>query len=535
MATDKLIDALRSTRADYAEETACHKFLLDAVFGTGGFRGKYGVTSVSQLGWAAEAYTSTVSALLTVKGMVKRETYLDQFPREDIEKFDRRIDIAHYTNYVGPILDLLLSYINKAAVNRDKIPESVEDWLSDVDGKGAAWDTIKREVIVPRAAALGWCPVMFDLPEAAEANSLAKQREMGISPRCYPLYPLNILDWIVDENGTLSAVKIRTDHRVRTSLLEATTVEERYAMWYPDRVERCVVTTVEGKEPSISEVVTSPHSYGCVPLVVFRAKPTPDDRVRGVSAISNSAIAARRLFNLESEMDDHIRGQVFATLGVPVTDTTVNIGELVGGSGSVIKVPMESRHGLHYVAPPASCADTIEKRMEVTVREIYRTEQVEHTKPTGTTASSGVARAYEFEQTNRRLGSMAMTLARAEQDALRLVGKLLGSNEAENLTVSAPTDFSVEDLASEIDGVLSAMQANLGPTAETEMRRRLVSRILPNLPVATQEAIAAELEQIRAQSSQDSAALGEVEDADVEPDAESGDNGEPGDTANKAA
>jgi hypothetical protein len=189
------------------------------------------------------------------------------------------------------------------------------------------------------------------------------------------------------------------------------------------------------------------------------------------------------------------------------------VGELVGGTGSVIKVPMESRHGLHYVAPPASCAETIEKRMEVTVREIYRTEQVEHTKPTGTTASSGVARAYEFEQTNRRLGSMSITLARAEQDALRLVGKMLGAEEAENLTVSAPTDFSVEDLASEIESMLGAMGLNLGPTAETEMKRRLVNRILPNLPQATQEAISAELEEIRKQSDQDDAADEELDDS----------------------
>jgi len=427
-----------------------------------------------------------------------------------------------------------LSYINKATVNRDKIPSSVESWLDNVDGKDTAWDTLKREVIVPRAAALGWCPILFDLSGSAdEQTSIARRREMGIAPRCIPLYPLNILDWIVDENGTLSAVKIRTDHMVRSDLLGAPVTEERYSLWYPDRVDKYVVTIVQGKEPSVSPVVVSQHSYGGVPLVVFRAKPTPDDRVRGVSAISNSAIAARRLFNLESEMDDHIRGQVFATLGVPVADTTVAIGELVGGTGSVIKVPMESRHGLHYVAPPASCAETIEKRMEVTVREIYRTEQVEHTKPTGTTASSGVARAYEFEQTNRRLGSMSMTLARAEQDALRLVGKLLGAEEAENITVSAPTDFSVEDLASEIESMLGAMGLKLGPTAETEMKRRLVNRILPNLPQATQEAISAELEEMRKQSDQDDAADAEVDGATSDVGQDMGDTGKP--SADKAA
>ena len=121
MAENTLIPALRRERPDYLEEAQSHKFFLDAIFGTGGFRGKHGATSSSQLGWAAEAYSLVLTASSpNAAGVLnkERDTYLDQFPREEIAKFDRRIDIAHYTNYVGPILDLLLSYINKAEVDR---------------------------------------------------------------------------------------------------------------------------------------------------------------------------------------------------------------------------------------------------------------------------------------------------------------------------------------------------------------------------------------------------------------------------------
>lgn len=526
-ATDPLIEKLRATRSDYAEEAVSHKFLLDAVFGTGGFRGKYGVTTVSQLGWAAEAYSAITSSLTSniTPSALQRDTYLDQFPREDQAKFDKRIDIAHYTNYVGPILDLLLSYLHKATVNRDKVPDAVEQWMEDADGNGTNWDTLKRETITHRAATLGWCPVLFDLtrpksdvPDGLQM-SVARAREEGIKVRAIPLYPINVLEWITDENRAVVAVKIRTDHVYRADLLSPKVNRETYSLWYADRVERYVVTTPEGgAAPTVSDREVITHDFGRIPIVVFRVKPTTEDNVRGVSAVCNAAVSARRLFNLESEMDDHIRNQVFATLGLPVQDMDANITELVGGTGSVIKIPHDANMPLHYVAPPSSCADTIEKRMEVTVREIYRTEQVEHTKATGTTATSGVARAYEFEGTNRRLGGMAIALAQSEQDSLRLVSKAIGKQS--ELTVSAPTDFSIEDLESEIDGTIKALEAKLGATAETELKRRLINRMLPNLPQSTQDAIDSELEEIRKQSEQDEALRREAEHASLDGDDE---------------
>ena len=506
---DEQIKRLRSTRPDYAEEAAWHKFLLDAAHGTGGFKGKVGATATSLLGWAAEAYAQVNMLTRSLSPVTGRETYLDQFPREDKDKFEKRVDVAHYTNYVGPIHDLLLSYINKAEMNRDKLPDAVTDWMQDVDGKGTSWDTLQREVVRPRASLLGWCPVLFDLPateiDQGAPMSRARAKELGIAPRCIPLYPVNILDWIEDSDGDLVAVKIRTDHHVRADLLGSKVTEERYALWYPDRVERFTVTRSGHDQDAITYSDIVSHSHGRVPLKVFRAKPTPDDKVRGMSTIGNSAVAARRHFNLESEMDDHIRGQVFAVLGVPVEDTGTPLGELVGGNGNAFSVPMASRLGLHYVAPPASVAETLEKRMDVMVREIYRTENVEHTKATGTTATSGVARAYEFEQTNRRLSGLRANLARAEHDALRLAGDMMQAASADELTVTSPTDFSIEDLATEIEAVLSALDLKLGATAETELRRRLISRMLPNLPQAVQDAIDAELEELRAQHEQDAA------------------------------
>jgi hypothetical protein len=528
-----LIAKLRETRADYKEEASWHKFLLDAAYGTGGFRGKVGPTAISQLGWAAEAYAqiSAVHQGLSIDG--GRESYLDQFPREYEKQFQRRIDVAHYTNYVGPIHNLLLSYLNKAEFTRDGVPQRVEDWQTDADGKGTPWEPLLNDTIRPRASLLGWCPVVFDtvngLPEEV---SEARSRELGQGVRAIPLFPINVLDWIEDEDGHVTAMKTRIARVERADLLSASVRLEYYSLWYRDRVDRYVVTVLKDKPETVEQKESRPHTFGRVPIVMFRANATPDDKVRGISSIANSSVTARRLFNLESEQDDHIRGQVFAILGVPVEDLKQSIDEIVSGNGSGIKVPMTSHLPLHYVAPPASVAATIETRIEVLVREVYRTENVEHAKATGTQATSGVARAYEFEQTNRRLSGMAGCLARDEQDALRLVGTMFGDKEADKATVAAPTDFSVEDLAAEIQAMLDALGLKLGPTAELELRKRMVQRMLPNLPQDTRDQIEQELEEIRQQSEQDEALAREVQrttaqrtlDGEDEDDKSGGDN-----------
>lgn len=514
-AIDERIKQLRSARADYADEAAWHKFLMDAAFGTGGFRGRVGPTAVSLLGWAAEAYAE-ISAIVagTMTPSETRETYLDQFSREDEKKFSQRINVAHYTNYVGPIHELLMSYVNKADMNRDDVPARTSEWMEDVDGRGTPWDVLHCNVVRPRASLLGWCPVLFDMrgePDAGGEVSIARAREIGRVPRAIPLYPINVLDWIASDDGEITAAKIRTDHWVRADFFGPKVKQERYALWTRTDVRRITVEVRENEPPVIVSDEAHPHGFGRVPLVVFRANPTPDDRIRGVSTIGNSAVAARRLFNLESEMDDHIRGQVFAVMGVPVEDTATVVGEIVGGNGNGIKVPMQSRLGVHFAAPPASVAETLEKRMEVMVREIYRTENIEHTKPTGMTAASGVARAYEFEKTNRRLAGISSSFARCEQEALRLVAEMLSEN-GEQATVTAPTDFSVEDLNAEIEAVLAALDV-LGVTAGIELRRRLVRRMLPNLPTAIQHEIESELEDMASQLESDRALEREMNQA----------------------
>lgn len=528
-AKDPLIEKLRKTRPDYQEEVRWHRFLLDAICSTGGFKGKVGPTAASFLGWAAEAYARTTLASQAGATAVA-DTYLDQFPREDLARFTARINVSHYVNYTGPILETLLSYISKEEMGYDGRTEDVTAWMDgDVDGKGSTWSSLMVEQVRPRCCSLGWCPVLFDLPETdGNEISQARAKEQGIDVRALPLYPMNILDWSVNDRGALTAAKIRIDVVTRDNLLGDEVREERYDIWTQDEVRRVVVRVLESGDEVVHSDDTIAHSHGCVPLVSFRASRVTDDDVLGPSIIGDLARVNRRIFNLDSELDDHLRNACFALLQVPMKDTKQNVGEMVGGSGIGFKIPMDSSRDLAFVAPPATVPEAMENRREVLVREVYRCARVEHAKPTGVT-TSGIARAYEFEQTNRRLGDIAAGFARSEQSALRLVSKMKRAEaEAAKLTVTSPEDFSVEDMTADIENVVQSQSLKFGPTADAEIKRRMVRRMLPNIPTDTMAEIDAEIDEMRDQQEQDDALAREVANATLKQGGEGGDEPEPG-------
>lgn len=517
---------LRRKRADFEQEAIWHKFLIDACYGTGGFRGRIAPPEVSVLGWAARLYDQYTAA----------PSYLDQFKREDKEKFESRIKVSSYRNYVGPFVELIVGFVNKHEMARTEEGDGLAEWRADADGNSTTWETLRDETVRATAARLGYCPVLFDMPatladEETEEMSLAQREQLrsDISPRAIPLFPINLLDWECDDTGAFVWAKIRTDHEVRLDAMHEKVCEERYSIWYRDRVEKYVIR----RGVNVSEAIEGPeviaHTWGQVPIVVFRGEPTPGERVRGRSIVSDAAVEARSHFNIASEKREHERGQVFAILGVPVSDMKADVGKILVGNHNAIKVPEKSNMPLHYVAPPASVAESLETSMGASVKEMYRISRIEYEAPTRAD-TSGIARAYQFEQTNSRLRALAGGWARSEQEALRLVAKALGDKKSEKMTVTAPSDFSVEDLVTDLQNVASVLEQPIGDTARGEILKRTVDKVAPNMTQEQRLAVASEIDDELLQAEQDDALAKEAERAalDQSKNRDNGQGGEPG-------
>jgi hypothetical protein len=145
--------------------------------------------------------------------------------------------------------------------------------------------------------------------------------------------------------------------------------------------------------------------------------------------------------------------------------------------------------------------------------EIYRIARLEFSKPTGA-AVSGIAKRYEFDQTNRRLKLFAKNLARAEQQLYRIVGKGMGIGDdvLDKIKVTPPNEFGIADVSEDLENAIKAVGLPVGPTAIMQLVRRMVERLLPNMSESIWSQIDEELEKERQRSMQDIA----MEDAIIQ-------------------
>lgn len=497
----------------YESERVWQKFLLDAFAGTGGFEGKVRMPFASFWGAGADLYSNSPLDQSTGADEESLDTYLDRYPREDAKKFARRAAIANYPNPVETVVDIRLSYLNRKPMAREGV-EKLEDgdtpWFQNVDGRGTSWHVLMRTIVQIRAAVIGWSPVLFDMPEGPddeEELSLERANELKLQARAIPLFPTNLYDWHEDE-GELEFAKIGTYYLERGDPLDEPTVVHRVTVWERERVRIFeLVTDKETKKERIRSETERANPWGVVPLVIFRAKPAPQDAIRGLPMVGSVAKLAKRLLNYLSELDEHLRGSTFAILQVP-TDDADKIGVVIGGTGSALPVKTDSTREYKFISPDTSVAEVYERRIEETKKDIRYLGRTEFTGGSGKgEQKSGLSRSFEFENTNRAIADTAEMFALGEQAAFRLVLKMQGASDEEiaKARVIAPTKFDVEEMAKEIEEALAAKSLNLGPRATAEMAKRLVRKLLPNLEEKLLNEIDNDIDQLAEESEEDRA------------------------------
>lgn len=499
---DTLLEQLRRTRPGFAEECRWHRFLVDAYTGCGGFDGGAVTQPISGYwGAGAEVYAATSTIVGdAARGSISPLTYLDRYPREDLPKFEARRQIAYYLNYVEPLTDLKVSYLLRKPFDRREEPTAVADWRANVDGQGGRWDDL-RPTIVTNAAIIGWSPVLIDRPEAEPEMSKAQARSAGLDRWIVrSLAPANLLEW-EERDGRFEWCKVHTC-RVERDSWQSTPVEvHEYAIWYPDHVERYETRASEnGGEPSVLRLPDLRHPFRRVPIAVFRHKRTPgrSSCVMGMPMHGQVSKIGRRLFNLTSEFDEHIRSQVFALLVmVGILPANTQGGEMTIGVDNALTLSPDAKNQHYYLAPPESVAKTLAAQTVAMVQETYRIGRVEYTRPAGG-VTSAESRSYEFAQTNRAIADFAAEVARGETDIAEIVGAAEGVSEDKLRahTVAAPTNFDVENLQTDLKAAADAISIGLGKTATTQIKGRVVDQMLPALSVEMRKTIEAELEEL---------------------------------------
>jgi len=402
-----------------------------------------------------------------------------------------------------PLTELKVSYLLRGNFSEESIPPKVDEWSENVDGRGRGLEEMRRELAL-RAAVLGWFPVIVDAPAVSEGASVAQAREENDgaepSPRMIPLLPAHLLDYECGEDGQLEWAKVRIDRWERSDWRGARTLVSTYRIFRADTIETFEVRRGDdGKgEAEVFELGEVSHSFGRVPIVIFRASAeVGDDPIVCESIAADVAIIARRLFNLLSEFDEHLRGQVFAVLQVPTKGGAEALREISLGVDNAIAVPPDSSQSIAYIAPPASVAATYEARIERTTQDMYRVARVEYTRPTGL-ESSAASRRSEFDATNMAIADLAAALARAMREVYELVGAFfrVSDNELRTMQIVPPMSFDIDSLAEDVETTKGTLEIEAGATYRKLVLMRWVDRVLPRLSEADRAKIEGEVDRV---------------------------------------
>ncbi len=480
-----LLRQLERARPGYDAERDHHAFMLDSYTGGGGYQGAIRQPEAGWWGAAAERY-----APWSRFDLPSMRSYLDRYPREDLVKYAERRARAHLWNFVGPLTDLKVGMVLGASFAYSGQPLELGRWREDVDGAGTTWAEL-RPAVALACAIWGWAPVVVDMDAAAEGESIAYAAARGAGrPRAIPLTPANLVDYSLD-GGAFRWAKVRTDHLERDAWTGEERAVARYGVWTSESVQTFEVRRAGGYgEPSAAFVDERPHPFGQVPIAVFRHAPMPGEPLLGRPMHRGPAVAQRRLYNLLSELDEHMRSQVFATLVLARRDT----GELTLGTDNALTLDPDARQRHYYLSPNGDVAAAYETRIGATIEEgIYRAARAEFTRP-GERRTSGGARALEFAQAAHALGDFAGELARGERwmDAIAWAGLGGRPDALDGYRITPSLDLG-EDVQSAIDRVTQALALKLGATVSARLRMRLAQRLDPSMPASVRATVEAEI------------------------------------------
>lgn len=395
--------------------------------------------------------------------------YLVKHWRESAEKFQSRVDLAYYLNYMAPCVNAHVDPIFKRKPMRNYaggISAVWEQFAKDTDFAGTDLDTLMKRWALA-AKLYGAAYVICDSSPTVAAT-IGEMLETKKRPYAYLLNPMRIKEIKVDNNGKI----------IYFSFLERDAASKR------DFVR--IFTDDEWQLLDGSKVVAyGKNNLGQVPVVRLTSRELSPFDMFPTSEFISIAQAERSLYNKCSWLDDILRNQTFSILTYP----TQKAENLTIGTDNALAYPPDSRHVPSFIAPPAECAQILVQQIQQLQQEIYRMAVVVNV--TGVRSqSSGIAKQWDFEETNQLLSSFSDNVGKAEEKLAGLFALWLG--EKVDYTAAYQKDFAVSDVTTELGNAESAKQLNFGALFELEILKRVLTSYMPNLSKVEAEEIIAD-------------------------------------------
>lgn len=403
-------------------------------------------------------------------------SYLIQYPRESETKYARRNEIAWYASPLAQVVSKFTSYLATRTPVRSMANPLYEAMADDIDGKGNAIDVFWSE-FMREAKARGSMLLLVDMPPSM-APTLDQQLRTRVAPYWTAIKPELLTDYEIGDDGKFNYAEFSGNFTQD----DAKRVE---CTWHFDRTSW---RAVDGMQRTLAE---GEHPLNECPLLIF----TEGGDFPHFGPFAPIADLSRRMFNLDSELDEILRSQTFSLLTMQVSENSTDaqkvqaaqvVGETIGSSNLMV----HSGSTPAFIAPPDGPARIYLDRIAALRDQI---NEIGLVIASSSQRESGLALQMRFQTLNSELAKFASRMEDLEARAWDLSRQWLGLTTAPEVMWSR--DFNMADVANELD-ILASMQASAMPTEViAEQQRRIVAVQFGGLDQVRQDQIHAAIDQ----------------------------------------
>ena len=383
-------------------------------------------------------------------------SYLIQYPRESETKYARRNEIAWYASPLAQVVSRFAGYLASRPAVRAMANPLYEAMAADIDGKGNSIDSFWSQFVV-EAKARGSMLLLVDMPPAM-APTLEQQVRSRVAPYWTSIKPELLTDYQIGDDGKFTYAEFSGNFTLETG-------ERVDCTWHFD------LTSWRAMDGQQRVLAQGEHPLTECPLLIF----TEGGDFPYFGPFSPIADLSRRMFNLDSELDEILRSQTFSLLTMQVSENSTDaqkvqaaqvVGETIGSSNLMV----HSGSTPAFIAPPDGPARIYLDRIAALKDQI---NEIGLVIASSSQRESGLALQMRFQALNSELAKFAGRMESLERRAWELSRQWLGLTTAPQISWSR--DFNLADVVAELDILASMIAAAMPTEVIAEQQRRIVS------------------------------------------------------------
>lgn len=447
-------------------------------------------------------------------------SWIDQnlftYTKEGKKEFEQRKKRAYRFPHSKEVVKLVNKYVFKGAIERsaDLPPPVKEFWGASTLLKRPILDLMETLSLWSSTFGRIWVVVDNNVPAGTQTE--AERKESKGRTYAYFIKPMHAYDFAYDDDGELEWFLNGEFHRDDANPLTGSgKVRQRYRIWAKD-FTAVIDVKVEGQQRTAALDLSSINEYGLGMVPVFPADHITSDELYKVDGlIEDAAYGDRTVANYLSCLDVIVTDQTFSQLAIPFqgmlpteggSDEDPDNEEMtnvqVMGTKRVFAYNAEGGSPPAYISPDVSQPELILKTVTKLIGEIYHSvgmagERTKEDNAAGIDNSSGVAKAYDFEQLNAMLAAKARSLQNIERNLVRIVNAWSGNKqelqEIEDY-VTYPQTFDVRNLADEMDNAQRLSVMNAPKKLRRHQMTRMAAKMFPQASDADMKEINDDIE-----------------------------------------